>query len=112
MGTVPFSELTKDFTDEDRQIVQKTKQVLFMEYDLVSQLRKDRELTQKEVAEIMKIRQAAISKLEHQEDILIQTLGRYIRALGGELEIKAKFPDREVTLKQFTQRDHEEVSAH
>ena len=112
MGTVPFSELTQDFTDEDRQIVEKTKQVLFLEYDLVSQLRKDQALTQKEVAKIMEIRQAAISKLEHQEDILIQTLGRYIRALGGELEIRAKFPDREVTLNQFTQCDREEVSAH
>ncbi len=79
MGSVPFSELTKDLTEGERQVVEKTKQVLFMEYDLVSQLRKDRELTQKEVAEIMEVRQAAISKLEHQEDILIKTLGRYIR---------------------------------
>ena len=99
---VPFSELTKDFTQEDRQIVEKTKRVLLMEYDLVAQLRKDRDLTQKEVAEIMAVRQAAISKIEHQEDILIGTLERYVRALGGELEIVAKFPDRAVTLSQFT----------
>lgn len=112
MGTVPFSELTKDFTDEDRRIVEKTKQVLFMEYDLVSQLRKDQDLTQKEVAEIMEIRQAAISKLENQEDILIGTLRRYIRALGGELEIRAKFPDREVALNQFTKDKNEELRAH
>lgn len=111
MGTVPFGELTKDFTEGDRQIVAKTKQVLFMEYDLVGQLRKDQELTQKEVAEIMEIRQAAISKLEHQEDVLVQTLERYIRALGGELEIKAKFPDREVTLNQFTKRGSKELHA-
>lgn len=112
MGTVPFSELTKDFTEEDRQIVEKTKQVLFMEYDLVAQLRKDQDLTQKEVAELMEIRQAAISKIENQEDILIKTLERYIRALGGELEIVAKFPDREVTLSQFNRRDRDEVRAH
>lgn len=111
MGTVPFSELTKDFTEEDREIVQRTKQVLFMEYDLVAQLRKDQELTQKEVAELMEIRQAAVSKIENQEDILIGTLERYIRALGGELEIRAKFPDREVTLNQFTGRRKEELRA-
>jgi transcriptional regulator with XRE-family HTH domain len=111
VGTVPFSELTKDFTEEDRQIVEKTKQVLFMEYDLVAQLRKDQELTQKEVAELMEIRQAAVSKIENQEDILIGTLERYIRALGGELEIRAKFPDREVTLNQFTGRRKEELRA-
>jgi transcriptional regulator with XRE-family HTH domain len=112
MGTVPFSELTKDFTEEDRQIVEKTKQVLFMEYNLVSQLRKDQDLTQKEVAELMDIRQAAISKIENQEDILIKTLERYIQALGGELEIRAKFPDREVTLNQFTKRGSDELRAH
>ncbi len=112
MGTVPFSELTKDFSDERKAKIEKMKRVLLLEYDLVSQLRKDQELTQKEVAEIMEIRQAAISKIEHQEDILIKTLGRYIRALGGELEIKAKFPDREVTLNQFTKRGSEELHAH
>ena len=83
--------------------------MLFTEYDLVAQLRKDQNLTQKEVAEVMAIRQAAISKIEHQEDILIKTLERYIRALGGELEIKAKFPDREVTLNQFTKREDKEL---
>ncbi len=107
MGTLPFSELTKDFTEEDRRVVEKTKQVLLAEYNLVSQLRKDRELTQQEVAELMEIRQAAVSKLEHQDDILIQTLARYVRALGGELEIRAKFPDREVTLRQFTGHEKE-----
>jgi DNA-binding XRE family transcriptional regulator len=112
VGTVPFSELTKDFSEERKAKIEKMKEVLLLEYDLVSQLRKDQELTQKEVAEIMKIRQAAISKIEHQDDILVQTLGRYIRALGGELEIRAKFPDREVTLNQFTKRDMDEIRAH
>lgn len=112
MGAVPFNELTKDFTKEDRQIVEATKRVLLMEYDLVAQLRKDQELTQKEVAELMEIRQAAVSKIENQEDILIKTLERYIRALGGELEIRAKFPDREVTLNQFTRRGSDELRPH
>lgn len=111
MGTVPFSELTKDFTEEDRQLGAETKRVLLIEYDLVAQLRKDQELTQKEVAELMEIRQAAISKIENQEDVLISTLERYVRALGGELEIRAKFPDREVTLNQFTQREQGELRA-
>ncbi len=111
METVPFSELTKDFTEEDRQLVAATKRVLLMEYALVAQLRKDQELTQKEVAELMAIRQAAISKIENQEDVLISTLERYIRALGGELEIRARLSDREVTLSQFTRREHGELRA-
>lgn len=105
MAAVPFSKLTEDFNDDDRRIVAKTKQVLQLEYDLIAELRKDRDLTQKELADIMEIRQAAISKIERQDDMLIGTLERYIQALGGELEIRAKFPDREVTLRQFTQRE-------
>ena len=104
MRTVPFSELTQDFSEEDRRIVEKTKQVLSMEYDLLAQLRKDRDLTQKELAEVLEIRQAAISKIENQEDVLVKTLERYIRALGGELKIRAKFPDKTVILSQFTGR--------
>jgi hypothetical protein len=52
---------------------------------------------------ILKLHQSAFSKLESQEDIMVRTLEKYIQALGGELEVRAKFPDRTVTLKQFTQ---------
>lgn len=75
-----------------------------MEVDLISRLRKDQELTQEELAEIMEIRQSAISQIENQEDVLVKTLERYIKALGGELEVRARFPDRMVMLNQFTSR--------
>ncbi len=103
----PLSELTKNFSDERKARIEKGGALLLMEYDLVSKLRQDRELTQKELAGILEVRQSAVSKLEHQEDVLIQTLARYVRALGGELEIRAKFPDREVTLRQFTGHEKE-----
>jgi transcriptional regulator with XRE-family HTH domain len=98
----PFSELTKNFSKERKAKIEKETQLLRMEYDLLSELRKDEELTQKELADILEIRQSAISKLESQDDIIMRTLEKYIQALGGELEVSAKFPDRTVTLKQFT----------
>ncbi len=101
----PLSELTQNFSDERKARIEEGGNLLLMEYDLVSKLRQDRELTQKELADILEVRQSAVSKLEHQDDVLIQTLARYVRALGGELEIRAKFPDREVTLRQFTGRE-------
>ncbi len=108
----PLNELTKDFSPERKAHIDKGGELLLMEYDLVSKLRKDQELTQKELADILEIRQSAVSKLESQSDVMIQTLERYIRALGGELELRAKFPDREVTLSQFTRPPAEEVRAH
>jgi transcriptional regulator with XRE-family HTH domain len=65
-----------------------------MEVDLISKLRKDQELTQEELADIMEIRQSAISQIERQEDVMVRTLERYVEALGGTLEIRAKFPIR------------------
>ena len=109
----PFSELTKNFSPERKAKIKKQTDLLIMEYELLSQLRKDQDLTQRELADVLEIRQAAISKLESQDDILIRTLEKYIKALGGELEIRAKFPDREVTLKQFmAQAPVEELRPH
>lgn len=100
----PFHELTRDFSPERKANIEKEKQLLVLEYDLLCELRKNRDLTQQELADIMEVRQAAISKLENREDILVGTLERYVRALGGKLTIKAEFPDREVTLRQFGER--------
>lgn len=104
MAAVPFSELTKDFSDERKALIDKKQQVLFMEHDLLAQLRKDQDLTPEEEAEIVEIREAAFSMVENWEDALMRALERYIWALGGELEIRARFPDRVVILNQFTER--------
>ena len=100
--TKTFDSLTKNFSQERKAQIEKETQLLRMEYDLLARLRKDRDLTQQELADILEIRQSAISKLEKQDDIMLQTLERYINALGGELEVVAKFPDMEVSLTQFT----------
>ena len=102
MTARPIGELYKGMNEEDLRIIEKGKELLRMEVALLSELRKDHDLTQKELADIMEIRQSAISQIEHQEDILVKTLERYVRALGGELEVRAKFPDKIVTLRQFT----------
>jgi DNA-binding XRE family transcriptional regulator len=103
-GARNISELYKGMNAKDLRIIEKGKELLLMEVDLIAKLRKDRELTQEELAAIMEIRQSAISQIENQEDVLVRTLERYIKALGGELEIRAKFPDRVVRLSQFTRR--------
>jgi DNA-binding XRE family transcriptional regulator len=98
----PFSDLTKGFSKARKARIEKEAQLLKMEYGLLSDLRKEQDITQKELANILEIRQSAISKLESQEDVMVKTLEKYIQALGGELEVRVKFPDRIVTLNQFT----------
>lgn len=100
-AATPFSKLTKDFSDERKALIDKKQRVLFMEHDLLAQLRKGQDLTPEEEAEIVETREAAFSMIENREDALMAALERYIQALGGELELRAKFPDREVALKRL-----------
>jgi transcriptional regulator with XRE-family HTH domain len=67
------------------------------------------ELSQEDVAEMLKVTQGYVSKLERQDDMLLSNLYAYVEALGGEVEIRAKFPDEEVQITQF--REIEKLKA-
>jgi len=58
-------------------------------------------LTQEEVAASLGIKQPTLSRIESQDDIQVSTLQRLVRALGGELEIIAHLPGRDVRIRQF-----------
>lgn len=60
-------------------------------------------VTQEALAATLGIQQAAVSKLERRTDTTVGTLQRIVRALGGELELVAKFPDESVIITQFTE---------
>lgn len=56
-------------------------------------VRKAREQTQVELAEKLGINQASVSAIENNSDLLLSTLAKYVRALGGELQLQAVFPE-------------------
>lgn len=64
-------------------------------------LRKAREQTQVELAQEMGIPQSGVSDIERRTDLLLTTLRKYIQALGGELEVTAKFPEAEFAIDVF-----------
>jgi len=57
-------------------------------------LRKGLKRTQVEVAEALGIGQDTVSRLESRCNIMVSTLDRYIKAIGGEVSIVAEFPNR------------------
>ena len=73
-------------------------------------LRQDKALSQVKLAESLHVNQAAISKMEHRTDMYISTLRDYIRAMGGDLEIVANFPDGSVKISNFTTIESEPAS--
>ena len=68
---------------------------------LLSETRQSVGLSQSEVARALGIKQPSLSKLEKQSDMQISTLDRIVKALGGELEVVAKFPRGTVRLIPF-----------
>jgi DNA-binding XRE family transcriptional regulator len=96
----PYSELREKMDPERRaRAAKKTKQLL-LELEL-SEIRQAHNLTQVEVARSLEINQSAVSKIEHQTDILISTLAKYLESLGASLKVAAVFPEGEVEIKQF-----------
>ena len=49
--------------------------------------------TQVELAAELRLGQGSVSKIERAADMYLSTLRRYIEALGGELEVLARFPE-------------------
>jgi len=67
----------------------------------LDELRQAREMTQVHLAKILRVNQAAVSKLERRADMYVSTLQDFVKALGGELTITAKFPEGTVEITQF-----------
>jgi DNA-binding transcriptional regulator YiaG len=67
----------------------------------LAELRQARNLTQQQIAKTLKIKQASVSKMESQTDMYLSTMRKYIEAMGGELEIVAKFPEGNVKVEKF-----------
>ena len=57
----------------------------------LAELRRNFGVTQEQLASVLNIQQAAVSKIESRDDVLLSTLATYVRALGGELEVMARF---------------------
>jgi DNA-binding XRE family transcriptional regulator len=67
----------------------------------LNQLREARSLTQASLASVLGINQGSVSKMEKRTDMYISTLRSFIQAMGGQLQIKAVFPEGEVEIEQF-----------
>ena len=88
--------------DRVRAIEKRTAELIQEEANLRQLRERVSARSQTEIAKKLKINQASVSKLERRTDMYVRTLGRLIRAMGGELEIVAKFPGREpVRITQF-----------
>ena len=64
-------------------------------------LRQARRFTQKQLAEAMHIDQSRVSKIERRTDAYVSTLRNFVAAMGGELDLVARFPDGSVRISSL-----------
>ena len=65
------------------------------------QLREAKQMTQVSLANVLQVNQGAVSRMEKRTDMYVSTLRSYIQAMGGQLQVKAIFPEGEVEIDQF-----------
>ncbi len=71
----------------------------------LDELREARAMTQQHLARILKVNQAAVSKMERRTDMYVSTLQDFVQAMGGELKITASFPEGTVEIRQFQTKE-------
>src|SRR5213080_4472954 len=93
-----FSELTKRWSAKRnaRVAIRAAKRKTMT----LEELRLAYGLSQEEMAAALKINQPAVSKLEKRDNITVLNLRRYIEALGGKLELRARFADESVIINR------------
>jgi predicted XRE-type DNA-binding protein len=97
-----FSDLRAQMSPEARARAESKAQALLAEMPL-NELRQARGLSQKMLAEVLHVQQPSIAKLEKRADMYISTLRSHIEAMGGELEVVARFPDGAVKISNFSE---------
>ena len=84
----------KKLSPAQRKKVEARADELIAEEMTLRELRHARKLTQVRLAKTLGITQDSVSRLEKRSDLLLSTLRKTVQAMGGNLSLVAKFPDR------------------
>jgi ribosome-binding protein aMBF1 (putative translation factor) len=95
-----FENLRAKMSPENQMMADKQTLAMLAEMPL-TELRKARGLSQNKLAEALHIQQPAIAKMEKRTDMYLSTLRKHIEAMGGELEVLARFPDGTIKINNF-----------
>jgi len=97
-----FSELYMQMSPDARERAEAKAKAMLDEMPL-NELRQARGLSQKMLAEVLHVQQPSIAKIEKRTDMYISTLRSHIEAMGGKLEVVARFPDGSVKISNFSE---------
>jgi len=104
--TVNVNKIIRKLSPAERKKVEGRAAELIAEEMSLRDLRKARKLTQARVAKTLGITQDSVSRLEKRSDLLLSTLRKTVKAMGGEVRILAQFPDRSPVLLSQLAEEH------
>lgn len=102
-------ELMKSLPKKRRHAIEARAAEIMAEEMTLQELRRALDRSQEATAEVLGLKQAAVSRLENRDDMRISTLRGYVEALGGDLEVYARFkePKNKVHLVRIRNKDSE-----
>lgn len=89
-----LDQVIAELPPERRERVEARYQELKREVEGLRELRELAGKAQAEVASALNIKQPSVSKIEKQADMYLSTLRSYVEAIGGELELTVRLPER------------------
>jgi DNA-binding XRE family transcriptional regulator len=106
-GRHPFATLRARMSPKARAEAEARASQLDQEMNL-AEVRRALQLSQDEIAQTLQIGQGSVAKIEKRADMYVSTLRRFIEAMGGELEIVARFAGHSVKIKSFADLSEKE----
>ena len=95
-----FDKLRKKMSPKAQMAAKQNALKMIAEMPL-QELRQAKKFSQEALADKLITKQANVSRIERRTDMYISTLRSYIEAMGGKLEIIAKFPEGAIRINQF-----------
>ena len=91
---ITLKDKMKELSPAQRKKVEARAARLIAEEMTLRELRHARKLTQVKMAKALGVTQDSVSRLEKRSDLLLSTLRKTVKAMGGNLSLVAQFPDR------------------
>ena len=106
--TNKFSALRQQMSPESQARAEVKAQAMLAEMPL-NELRQARGLSQKMLADVLHVQQPSIAKMEKRTDMYLSTLRSHIEAMGGQLEVVARFPEVKIIHTELWHLDQDEL---
>ena len=96
--TLSYDSIADELMTKASRVRAKKRADAILKRMTLKELRKDRKMTQGKVPLAMNMQPSKVSRLEKRAKVKLGTLRNYVSALGGHIEIRAVFPDKNVEL--------------